>query len=179
MGTSQDRKLAPLVSTRSTSFGSRLTPQRQVRSIVGTFSSGREAKEYLIAQIVLEAEREGVPLSETERKMMYFTETAWTLPDIWEVNEVFERDYDQQKYEGKIGNLARKARARGAAANELETWKEAVRALKREDHYLLALLAAPTESSDSLLVDRLKLVATALLVCLLLIAGVFLFSSKK
>lgn len=59
-----------------------------------TFSSGREAKEYLIAQIVLEAEREGMPLSETERKMMYFTETAWTLPDIWEVNEVFERDYD-------------------------------------------------------------------------------------
>ena len=131
--------------------GSRLTPQRQVRSIVRTFSSGREAKEYLIAQIVLEAEREGIPLSETERKMMYFTETAWTLPDIWEVNEVFERDYDQQTYEGKIGKLARKARARGAAANELETWKEAVRALKREDHYLLVLLAAPTGSSDSLL----------------------------
>ena len=111
--------------------------------------------------------------------MMYFTETAWTLPDIREVNEVFERDYDQQTYEVKIGKLARKARARGAAANELETWKEAVRALKREDHYLLVLLAAPTGSSDSLLVDRLKLVGTALLVCLLLIAGVFLFSSKK
>jgi len=74
---------------------------------VRTFSSGREAKEYLIAQIVLEAEREGMPLSETERKMMYFTETAWTLPDIWEVNEVFERDYDQLTYEGKIGELAR------------------------------------------------------------------------
>ena len=144
-----------------------------------TFSSGREAKEYLIAQIVLEAEREGMPLSETERKMMYFTETAWTLPDIWEVNEIFERDYDQQTYEGKIGKLVRKARARGAAANELETWKEAVRALKREDHYLLVLLATGTGSSDSLLVDRLKLVGTALLVCLLLIAGVFLFSSKK
>ena len=118
-----------------------------------TFSSGREAKEYLIAQIVLEAEREGMPLSETERKMMYFTETAWTLPDIWEVNEVFERDYDQPTYEGKIGKLARNARARGAAANELETWKEAIRTLKREDHYLLVLLAAPTGSSDSLLVD--------------------------
>lgn len=144
-----------------------------------TFSSGREAKEYLIAQIVLEAEREGIPLSETERKMMYFTETAWTLPDIWEVNELFERDYDQQTYEGKIEKLARKARARGAAANELKTWKEAVRALKGEDHYLSVLLAAPTGSSDSLLVDRLKLVGTALLVCLLLIAGAFLFSSKK
>jgi hypothetical protein len=60
-----------------------------------------------------------------------------------------------------------------------ETWKDAVRALKREDHYLLVLLAAPTGSSDSLFVDRLKLVGTALLVCLLLLAGVFLFSSRK
>ena len=72
-----------------------------------TFSSGREAKEYLIAQIVLEAEREGMPLSETERKMMYFTETAWTLPDIWEVNEVFERDYDHLLVKLPISRLFR------------------------------------------------------------------------
>jgi hypothetical protein len=156
--------------------GSRLTPQVRVRLIVRTFSSGREAKEYLIAQIVLEAEREGVPLSETERKMMYFTETAWTLPDIWDVNEVFERDYDQPTYEGKIGELARKARTLGVAANELETWKEAVRVLKSEDHYLLVLLAEPKGRSNSLFVDRLKLVGTAFLVCLLLIGGLFLFS---
>ena len=31
-------------------------------------------------------------LSEIERKMMYFTETAWALPDMCEVNEVFEQD---------------------------------------------------------------------------------------
>ena len=40
------------------------------------FSTAREAKEYLIAQIVAEAEREHVPVSEVERKMMYFTETG-------------------------------------------------------------------------------------------------------
>jgi hypothetical protein len=74
---------------------------------VQPFSSGQEAKSYLISWIALEAEREGVPLSETERKMMYFTETAWTHPDIWEVNESFERDYDQPAYEAKIGELAR------------------------------------------------------------------------
>jgi hypothetical protein len=144
---------------------------------VRTFSSGREAKEYLITQIVLEAEREGTPLSDTERKMMYFSETAWTLPDIWDVNEVFERDYDQTAYEAKIGELARKARTRGAAANELEVWKEAVRVLKRDDHYLLVLLAGPKRLSDSLFVDRLKLVGTAFLVVLLVIGGLW-FSSK-
>ena len=143
-----------------------------------TFSSGREAKEYIVAQIVQEAEREGIPLSETERKMMYFTETAWTLPEIWEVSEVFEKNYDQPTYEAKIGNIARKARAREASANELRTWKEAVKTLKLEDHYLLVLLSVPPESSDSLLVDRLKLVGTALLICLLILAGIVFLSNR-
>jgi hypothetical protein len=50
------------------------------------FSTAREAKEFLLAGIVAEAQRENVPLSEIERKMLYLTETGWTLPDIMEVN---------------------------------------------------------------------------------------------
>jgi hypothetical protein len=146
---------------------------------VHQLNSGREAKEYLIERIVLEADREGVPLSETERKMMCFTETAWTLPDIWEVNESFERDYDDSVYEAKIGELAHKARACAAAAGELETWNGAVQVLKREDHYLLVLLTASAKPSESHLADRLKLVGTALIVCLLLLAGAFFFSTRK
>jgi hypothetical protein len=84
---------------------SRLPPQPQVRSIFRTFSSGREAKEYLIAQIVLEAERDGMPLSETERKMLYFTETAWTLPDIWEVNEVLSEITIKRRMRAKSESL--------------------------------------------------------------------------
>ncbi len=113
------------------------------------FSSGREAKEYLIERIVVEAELDGVPLSETERKMMYFTETAWTLPDIYDVNEVFERDYDDREYEAKIGSLARDARTRAKGAGELDRWKEAVRVLEQEDHYLLVLLSATAGPSGS------------------------------
>jgi hypothetical protein len=146
---------------------------------VRTFSSGREAKEYLVAKIVQEAEHEGIPLSETERKMMYFTETAWTLPDIWEVNKTFEKNYDQPTYEAKIGNIARKARAREESANELRAWREAVKTLKLEDHYLLVLLSVPPESSDSSLADRLKLVGTALLICLLILAGIVFLSNRR
>jgi len=62
---------------------------------VQAFATSRDAKEFLISRIISESEREDVPLSEIERKMLYFTETAWTLPDIMEVNEVFDRDYDQ------------------------------------------------------------------------------------
>lgn len=142
------------------------------------FSSGREAKDYLIAQIVAEAQLERVPLSETERKMMYFTETAWTLPEIEEVREDFERDYDQTEYEAKIGELASRARARAGKTTGLDRWKEAVGVLEGEDHYLLILLGT-SGSSDSVLVDRVKLVATAFLVCAVLIAAIFLFEAMK
>ena len=61
------------------------------------FRTQREAKEYLAERIVSEAVREGVPLSEIERKMLYFSETDWTLPNILEINAEFERDYDQNE----------------------------------------------------------------------------------
>src|SRR5947209_6259308 len=61
------------------------------------FHSGREAKEFLISRIVAEAEHEKVPLSEVERKMLYFTETGWTLPDMAAVSDEFDKDYDDRK----------------------------------------------------------------------------------
>jgi hypothetical protein len=52
------------------------------------FHSGREAKEFLISRIVEEAQRENIPLSEIERKMLYFTESGWTLPDIMKLTTI-------------------------------------------------------------------------------------------
>jgi hypothetical protein len=106
------------------------------------FASGREAKEYLVGRTVEEARREGVPLSEIETKMMYFSETASTLPDIWEVNEEFDRDYDQVEYEGKIAGLIRglSDNARERDTTELANWNEAIRTLRNEDHYLLVMI---------------------------------------
>jgi hypothetical protein len=106
------------------------------------FASGREAKEYLVGRIVDEARREGVPLSEIETKMMYFSETASTLPDILEVNEEFDRDYNQAEYEEKIAGLIRglRANARERDTTELANWNEAVRTLRNEDHYLLVMI---------------------------------------
>jgi hypothetical protein len=49
---------------------------------MNAFHSGRQAKEFLISEIIAEAQRENVALSDVERKMLYFTETGWTLPDI-------------------------------------------------------------------------------------------------
>jgi hypothetical protein len=72
---------------------------------VQTFASARDAKEFIVSRITTEAQRQGVPLSEIERKMLYFSETEWTLPDMAEVNDAFDREYDQAAYERKIGKI--------------------------------------------------------------------------
>jgi hypothetical protein len=102
------------------------------------FHSGREAKEFLISEIVAEAQSESIPLSEVERKMLYFTESGWTLPDIREVSEDFDREYDQDKYERKIAKLVKKAdgRMRKGSRDDYDRWWAAIRFLQREDHYI-------------------------------------------
>ena len=85
------------------------------------FHSGREAKEFLISQIVEEAQRQNIPLSEVERKMLYFTESGWTLHDIMKVNEDFDREYDQDEYERKIAKLVTK-RIRKDSRDDYDKW---------------------------------------------------------
>jgi hypothetical protein len=106
------------------------------------FADAREAKEFLVSRILAEAEREKVPLSEIERKMLYFSETGWTLPDIMEVNEQFDREYDQAKYEKKIAHLIRNEskRLRKESPQEFASWMGAIRRLKKEDHYILVMV---------------------------------------
>jgi hypothetical protein len=147
---------------------------------VQTFANARDAKEFLIAKIVWEAQRDGIPLSDVERKMLYFSETDWTLPDMAETNEAFERDNDQSTYEQKVGMLARRfcAEARKTNRDDLDSWNEAVRAISHEDHYLLVLIKGAKVSADSLLSDRLKLVMVAFLITLLITLGIYLFANK-
>ena len=73
------------------------------------FQSARDAKEFLIGRIVEEAKRENIPLSEVERKMLYFSETHCTLPDIASVSEKFDHEYNQDEYEEKITRLIKEA----------------------------------------------------------------------
>ncbi len=108
------------------------------------FGTIHEAKDYLAGRIVSEAEREGTPLSEVERKMLYFTESGWTLPDMKKVSAEFDRDYDQDVYERKIAGLVSKIQTRDNAQSKMEqeTWDSAVKKLSEGDHYLLVLIDA-------------------------------------
>jgi hypothetical protein len=133
------------------------------------FHTGREAKEFLISKIVEEAQCENVPLSEVERKMLYFTESGWMLSDIMDVYEDFDREYDQSKYEKKIAKLVTKAdkRIRKGSRDDYDKWWAAIRFLQREDHYISVMIRLAGLRPRG---DQLRLFATALgiVTCLLL-----------
>lgn len=106
------------------------------------FRTVREAKEYLVGVIAKEAERSGTPLTEVERKMLFFTETGWTLPDMREISSEFDRGYDQNKYEEKIASIITRIDEllTGEYDEERAMWDWALEKLSEGDHYLLVLV---------------------------------------
>jgi hypothetical protein len=106
------------------------------------FRTVKQAKDYLAGRIADEAAREGIPLSETERKILYFSETDWTLPDMAQVSAEFDQNYDQDEYEQKIGGLVRAITLRDRSQDQVatEAWDEAVVKLSEGDNYLSVLV---------------------------------------
>ena len=156
------------------------------------FKTIKQAKDYLASRIAEEAVREGVPLTEIERKMLYFSETDWTLPDMKQVSAEFDEAYDQNEYEQKIGKLVRQINVRDHSQSQIdtETWDEAVVKLSEGDNYLSVLaniVEAPEPGLNGFLPtldnppfrpphDRLKLWVAALLVVFALPAIIAMLS---
>jgi hypothetical protein len=140
------------------------------------FHSGREAKEFLISRIVAEAQRENVLLSEVEGKMLYFTESGWTLPDMTAVSEEFDSEYDQNKYEKKIASLIRNAAKhdRKQSRADYDAWWAAIRFLRREDHYILVMIGIAGLRPAG---DQLRLLGAGLGIVTCILLAIF-FSVK-
>ncbi len=100
------------------------------------------AKNFLISKVIEEAQIEHVSLSDVEKKMLHFTEVHPSLPDLDELNAEFERDYDADEYEAKIASLLKTARDRDGkeSSSGEQHWKDALHALKKEDHYILVMI---------------------------------------
>jgi hypothetical protein len=105
------------------------------------FPTIRDAKEYLIGRILAQADKDGVSLSDVERKMLYFSETGWTLPNMMVISQDFDRNYNQDEYEAKVGGVIRHVRDCAPGKHGNDDWNEAVNRLRGEDHYLLVLIA--------------------------------------
>ena len=138
-----------------------------------------EAKDFLVQQTAEQAALERVPLSDLEKRMMYFTETDECPENPIALNEAFEAEFDTNEYESKISKLMRHAHSRIKKENPeaAQRWKEAIKELSKGDHYILILCGEglgqvqmpPTERPPY---DSLKLLGTALLVA----AGMLMFA---
>ena len=147
--------------------------QRSKIDHMKAFHSGREAKEFLISEIVAEAQRENVPLSEVEHKMLYFTESGWTLPGIMTVSEDFDREYDQTEYENKIARLIKRAYKRvcKGSREEYDAWWAAIRRLGKEDHYISVMVRLAGLRPRG---DQWKLLGAGLAISTCLLMAIFL-----
>lgn len=152
---------------------------------MSNFANSEEAKEFLVSRIASEAQLEGIPLSETERKELYLSETAWTLPNMAQINKEFEQTFDQDSYEDKIVRLIKAARNRDREANvaDGELWAEAIGILSNQDHYILVMIRRAGLSTRPR-GDLAKLWSTAvilvmLLVFLILVAAHFNIDTSK
>lgn len=108
----------------------------------------KQAKDFLVQQTAEQAALENVPLSDLEKRMMYFTESDSTsCENPIELNDEFEEQHDTGEYEVKISRLLRHAykRLKDEDGEKLRNWDQAVRTLRKGDHYVLILLAAKSE----------------------------------
>ena len=100
-----------------------------------------EAKDFLVQQTAEQAQRESVPLSELEKRMMYFTEGEDAVENPIALNEEFEAQYDTPEYEAKIAGLLGRAYKRLKRENPeiVQIWDAAINELKKGDHYILVM----------------------------------------
>jgi hypothetical protein len=106
------------------------------------FKTIRAAQDYLAKRITEQAKLEGAPLAEVERKMLYFSEDGGLSPAMAAASEEFDRDFNQDEYEEKIGGLVHRLVARPEAAAEEEDWDNAALKLCDGDNYLTVLINA-------------------------------------
>ena len=101
----------------------------------------REAKDFLVTRTVEQAALEGVPLSDLEKRMMYFTETGECPEDPLALNEEFEKEYDTDEYETKVKRLLANAhrRLKEERSPAVAEWEESLKALDQTDDYILIL----------------------------------------
>jgi hypothetical protein len=134
----------------------------------------REAKDFLVTQTAEQAALEGVPLSDLEKRMMYFTEGPDAVEDPVKLNDEFEAQYDSEEYESKIARLLHHAQARVKKEDPEKAllWNNAIRTLKKGDHYILVLWSLQS-TDERPPYDSLKLLAAAILIALAMFAWQF------
>ena len=109
----------------------------------------KQAKQFLVQQTAEQAALENVQLTDLEKRMMYFTESdSASCENPIQLNQEFEAQYDTGEYELKMSRLLRHAykRLKDEDAGNLRNWNQAIRTLRKGDHYILVLWDLKPES---------------------------------
>ena len=139
----------------------------------------REAKDFLVQQAAEQASLEDVPLSDLEKRMMYFTESGYVPEDPIKLNEEFEAQYDTQEYEEKISKLLKNAHKRISAESEAkrQTWDDAIKVLGAGDHYIMVMCDGMGFSQVLAVTGRVPLSTWLRLVSRLTVVAVVVFGA--
>src|ERR1700726_1095476 len=98
----------------------------------------KEAKDFLADQAAQQAALDRTPLSDLERRMMYFTESdPDSCDDPVSLHDEFEEKYDTPKYEAKMSRLLSRAykRLKAESPGGKLQWDDAISTLEKGDHY--------------------------------------------
>jgi hypothetical protein len=134
-----------------------------------------EAKDFLVQQTAEQAQREGIPLSELEKRMMYFTEGPDASEDPAALNEEFEAQYNTSEYETKISRLMAHAYRRLKKENPetARSWNVAIRELRKGDHYILVMWSSLASATSAPWRFWKSMGASLILVVLMVALSVF------
>jgi hypothetical protein len=134
--------------------------------------NSKQAKDFIVEQTVEQAALEGVQLTDVEKRMMYFTESDSASCDSpIELNDEFEAQYETKEYETKISKLLHDAYGRLKKENpeQVRTWDQAIRTLRKGDHYLLVMVDQSRESGMAWWKPILWGIGIAILIFILII----------
>jgi len=104
----------------------------------------QQAKDHLATLIVAEAQQTSTPLTDIERKMLYFS-SGRTTREMKSVAAAFDREYNESDYEAKIALLIARIEAgfQSGDSTALALWDSAFERLASGDHYLSVLRGDP------------------------------------
>lgn len=118
--------------------------------------------DFLVAQVAQQASIEGIPFSDTEKRLLSFAEETSPSEEA-ELQDSDQGDIpDPSAFQSKVCALLKHgyARAKKENAEIFRLWREAIKELRRADHYFLLLWRnAPKVRPPH---DRIKLSVTAL-----------------
>jgi len=100
------------------------------------------AKRFFMDRIIAEAERQGIPLSNNERRMLNWSEVEPGCESDPDLAEALESEISDQAYEAKICGLLEAAYERELSADAAakESYRAAYSVLKRGDYYVMIMI---------------------------------------